>query len=111
MPRRVPLHARACKTRGMPPGLPPDLSDITRKFACGEVSLLDWRDAAHRERFDRQLSEKVLSLIAQFENSMWTRNDLRSRARELVPAERPAARRRPAESIYEAGLRGQRRRG
>lgn len=100
----------------------PDLRDVTREFARGEATLETLRAAARSERSDRQLAEAVLQLIARCESAARTdsararaRDDLRDRAKQLVPAA-PAApagstnRRPPGESIYEAGLRGQRRR-
>lgn len=100
--------------------MPPDLRDVTRDFGRGQTTLESWRGAARAERDDRQLAAEVLKLIADWENSAWrdsvrSREDLRARAKQLVPAA-PAAppasasRRGPKSSIYDAGLRGQRRR-
>ena len=87
------------------------LRDVTRAFGIGEATLDTWREAAHAERTDRQLAEAVLRLIAEWENSAWSRNEFRTRARQLIPPLPPPPRRPNDTSIYDAGLRGQRRRG
>ena len=97
-----------------------NLRDLTRAFGRGEATLESLRGAARAERDDRQLADEVLTLITHWENSpvkdtARARDDLRVRAKKLVPPDPPAAtvsksRREPAKSIYEAGLRGQRRR-
>ncbi len=100
--------------------MPSNLRDVASDFGRGLATLETLRGAARAERNDRQLAEEILKLIADWENSAWkdsvrSRDDLRARAKQLVPPAPPAppaatSRRRPAESIYEAGLRGQRRR-
>lgn len=87
------------------------MRDVTRAFGIGEATLEDLREAAMAERVDRQLADAVLRLIAEWETSAWTRNEFRTRARDLLPATPPPSRRPEGESLYEAGLRGQRRRG
>jgi hypothetical protein len=96
--------------------MPPNLRDVTREFARGQAPLETLRRAAREEPIDRQLADGILKLIADWERtrspaSAWSRNDLRARAKELVPPDPPASssRRNPTESMYEAGLRGQRR--
>ena len=100
--------------------MPPNLRDVTRDFGRGQTTLESWRGAARAERDDRQLAAEVLKLIADWESSAWkdsvrSREDLRARAKQLVPAApaappESASRRGPKSSIYDAGLRGQRRR-
>jgi hypothetical protein len=109
--RRAP-----CKTAPMAA----NLRDVTRDFARGQVALETWRAAARAERADRQLADAVLMLINEWESkamaqSVRARNELRARAKQLLPPEPvtpPAStyRRDPSESIYAAGLRGQKRR-
>lgn len=102
--------------------MPPSLRDVTRDFALGEATLEALRAAARAERGNRPLADEILRLIGVCERSGRTdsarvraMHDLRDRARALAPPgpDKPAsdARRPPGESIYEAGLRGQRRRG
>src|SRR5687767_13313607 len=100
--------------------MPPNLRDVARDFGRGEATLESLRGAARAERGDRQLADGILRLIAGWENSpqrhsVRSREDLRAEVKQLVPPEPPApsastSRRPPGESIYEAGLRGQRRR-
>ena len=102
--------------------MPPSLRDVTRDFALGEATLETLRAAARAERSNRPLADEILRLIGECERSGRTdsarvraMHDLRDRAKALAPpgpAARAAsdARRPPGESIYEAGLRGQRRR-
>lgn len=109
-------RARACKHGGMPS----NLRDVTSEFYRGEATLEVLRAAALAERIDRQLADGILRLISEWEqnpekNSTRVRNELRARAKELVPpapAVSPAStyRRDPSESIYAAGIRGQQRR-
>ncbi|MGH2919995.1 MAG: hypothetical protein ACRDLS_15545, partial [Solirubrobacteraceae bacterium] len=94
-----------------------DLRDVTREFARGEAPLEALRGAARAERGDRRLADEILKLITEWESSAWSasawsRNELRARAKSLVPPAPPAStsRQDPATSMYEAGLRGQRRR-
>lgn len=98
-----------------------DLKDVTRAFGRGEATLESLRAAARAEPYDRQLAGEIMRLISDWENSAWkdsarSRDDLRANIKSLVPpaptASSPAStsRRQPRESIYEAGLRGQRRR-
>lgn len=93
------------------------LRDVVRAFSLGEITLDMLRAAALAERVDRGLAERVLGLVAEWERSAWAgkdtgRSELRYRAKQLIPPEPPAPemRRPPGESIYEAGIRGQRRR-
>ena len=100
--------------------MPANLRDVTRGFGRGEATLESLRGAAHAERSDRQLADQVLQLITAWETSAWkdsarSRDDLRVRVGDLVPPDPPtppaaASSRKPGESIYEAGLRGQKRR-
>jgi hypothetical protein len=100
--------------------MPADLRDVTREFGRGQTTLENLREAARAEPRDRQLAGALLQLIAEWEStavtvSVRSRSELRARIRQLVPPDPPAspeasARRDPAESIYAAGLRGQRRR-
>ena len=95
--------------------MPRSLRDVTRDFSLGEATLEDLREAAYAERMERSLAASVLGLISEWENSAWasdrSRDTLRARAKALVPARQPVSKnRRGSESIYEAGLRGQRRR-
>lgn len=95
----------------------PGLRDITRDFARGEAPLEALRAAARAEPVDRRLADEILALISEWERSAWvasawSRNELRARAKQLVPPAPPAepSRQDAAASMYEAGLRGQRRR-
>ncbi|MGH2919343.1 MAG: hypothetical protein ACRDLS_12220 [Solirubrobacteraceae bacterium] len=97
--------------------MPSNLADVTRDFGRGEAPLEALRRAAHAERSDGRLADEILRLIAEWESGAWTasswsRNELRARAKQLVPAAEPAppARQDPTTAMYEAGLRGQRRR-
>jgi hypothetical protein len=100
------------------------LSDVARDFGRGEATLETLRAAAHAEHGERELASHVLRLIMDWERSGLThtvraRDDLRMRVKALVPATAPAAHapasterpRASGLSLYEAGLRGQRRRG
>ena len=87
------------------------MREVARAFGIGEATLEDLREAAMAERVDRQLAVAVLGLIDQWETSAWTRNEFRTHVRALLPATPPPPRRPNDESIYDAGLRGQRRRG
>lgn len=98
-----------------------DLKDVTRAFGRGEATLESLRAAARGELYDRQLAGEIIRLISDWENSAWkdsarSRGDLRANIKALVPPAPTVAspgltsRRKPRESIYEAGLRGQRRR-
>jgi hypothetical protein len=99
----------------------PNLREVTREFGRGSVSLETLRAAAHAEHGDRGLAGEVLRLISEWESRGLTQNDrfrgeLRMRVKQLVPVDAPppagSTNRRPAgESLYDAGLRGQRRRG
>ena len=93
------------------------LRDATRAFYRGEITLDMLRAAAHAERMDRQLADGILRLISEFERNPWAatdrvRNELRDRAKAMIPPDPPpsSGRREPGESLYAAGLRGQRRR-
>lgn len=100
--------------------MPQDLRDVTRAFGRGEATLETWRRAALGETSDRHLAGEILRLIAEWESSplkdtVRYRNEMRARAKKLAPA--PSAepstsrsRAEPGESLYAAGLRGQRRR-
>lgn len=97
--------------------MPPNLRDVTREFGRGEATLETLRQAARAERLDRPVADQILRLITDWENSPGSetdraKNELRARVKQLVPPEPPpsASRREPGESIYAAGLRGQRRR-
>lgn len=100
------------------------LSDVARGFGRGEATLEMLRAAARAEPRERELASQVLKLITDWESSGLTHNarardGLRMRVKALVPAtppaaQTPAAAQRPRASglsLYEAGLRGQRRRG
>jgi hypothetical protein len=99
--------------------MPTNLRDVARDFALGQVALETLRRAAHAEAVDRRLADELLKAIADWENSpspqgAYARNELRARAKQLVPSGPPAepeASRNtdPTASMYEAGLRGQRR--
>lgn len=104
--------------------MPTNLRDVARDFGRGEATLETLRAAARTERGDRELADQVLKLIMDWETGGQThsdrsRTDLRLRVKQLVPAAPTApassaasGSRRPAgESLYAAGLRGQRRRG
>ena len=101
----------------------PNLAEVARTFGRGEATLDTLRLAASADRADRRLADTLLALIAEWESSaykdtVWSRNELRARASQLAPpvpvapltAPVSARLREPAESIYEAGLRGQKRR-
>ena len=99
--------------------MPRNLRDLTRDFGRGDTTLETLRGAARAEPSDRHLAGAILNVITDWENSGWTdsvasRNQLRLRIKQLVPATPPPAepknRRPPGESMYDAGLRGQRRR-
>lgn len=101
--------------------MPPDLRELTRQFGRGETTLEALRVAARAENRDRALADQLLQLIREWEISPLraserARNDLREAAENLVPPPPPPlapvanSRRDPSESIYAAGLRGQRRR-
>jgi hypothetical protein len=95
------------------------LRDVTREFSLGDVSLEMLRTAAHAEIAERDLADKLLKLIGEWErsawpNSAWSRNELRDRAKQLVPPAPEPTRRRltgaeAAASMYETGVRGRRR--
>ena len=87
------------------------LRDVTRAFGIGEATLEDLREAANAERVDRQMADEVLRLIADWERRQYPRNELRSHVRSITPPPPPPSRHPPGESLYDAGLRGQRRRG
>lgn len=62
------------------------------------------------------MADAVLHLITAWEDTTWTasarsRNELRARAKQLLPPDPPESttRRDATESMYAAGLRGQRR--
>ena len=100
------------------------LSDVVREFGRGEASLEMLRTAARAEPRERELASEILRVIMDWESrgmthSVRARTDLRIRVESLVPAapppppaggpaERPRA---SGLSLYEPGLRGQRRRG
>lgn len=96
-----------------------NLRNVTRDFARGQTTLETLRRAARTEPVDRRLADRLLALITDWENGPWTastraRNELRARARLLLPPDPPdpppAARSKDATtSMYEAGFRGQRR--
>ncbi len=95
----------------------PKLKDVTGEFARGEAPLEALRAAARAERVHRQLADELLKLIAEWESSTWhnstsSKNELRARAKELIPPDPPleTIRRNTGYSFYEAGLRGQKRR-
>ena len=95
------------------------LRDVIREFALGDVSLETLRAAAHAEIAERDLADKLLQLIGEWErsawpNSAWSRNELRDRAKQLVPKAPEAAPKRltgaeAAASMYATGVRGRRR--
>ncbi|MDP1847154.1 MAG: hypothetical protein Q8K79_05115 [Solirubrobacteraceae bacterium] len=100
------------------------LSDVVREFGRGEATLEMLRSAARAENRERDLASEVLRLIMDWESRRLThtvraRTDLRIRIEALVPAAPPAPPAGgPAErprasglSLYEPGLRGQKRRG
>jgi hypothetical protein len=99
--------------------MPTRLRDVAHDFALGQVALETLRRAAHDEVVDRRLADEILKAIADWERSpspqgAYARNELRARAKQLVPsapAAEPEAKRDkdPTASMYEAGLRGQRR--
>ena len=104
--------------------MPGSLSDVVREFGRGEATLEMLRVAARAEPRERDLASEVLRVIMDWESRGLThtvraRTDLRIRVEALVPAapppppaggpaERPRA---SGLSLYEPGLRGQRRRG
>ena len=101
--------------------MPSDLRELTRQFGRGETTLEALRMAARAENRDRGLADQLLQLIREWEISPLraserAKNDLREAAENLVPPPPPplapssSARRDPSESIYAAGLRGQKRR-
>lgn len=99
----------------------PNLRDVSREFSRGAATLDTLRNAARAEPTDRQLAAELLRLIAEWEAGAWTwtdsgraKSELRWRVKQLVPPPAPPptpSRRPPGESMYDAGLRGQRRRG
>jgi hypothetical protein len=101
---------------------PPTFRDVVRDFSLGDATLDMLRSAARAESSDRQMANEILKLIADWERTPWTdsvvaKNELRARAKQLVPAAPPPGSRGrrdpnvdPATAMYEAGLRGQRRR-
>ena len=100
--------------------MPSSLRTVTRDFAFGRLPLETLRAAAIAEPVDRRLAGELLEAIADWERSpspqgALARNELRARAKQLIPAEpppEPEERKRnkdPAAAMYEAGLRGQRR--
>ena len=89
-----------------------NLKDVAQDFARGVDTLAALREAAHAEVIDRRLAGEVLRLIAVFEGgSGWSRNELRTRMRQIAPTPPPESKPRYEGSMYDAGLRGQRRRG
>lgn len=102
--------------------MPSGLRDVTRDFSRGVVTLGAWRAAAQAERVDRNLADRILALIAEWETTAWpdtgrARKELRARAEQLVPAAPPAAAeppswrgdKDPTAAMYDAGLRGHKR--
>lgn len=61
-----------------------NLSDHMRVFAAGDVSVQSLRTAAEMERVDRQRADKVLMLIAGWENGRGAMGAFRSRVRDLI---------------------------
>ena len=99
----------------------PNLTDVTRAFYRGEATLETLRRAARAEGSDRHLAARILGLITDWENSGWTeseasRSALRLQVKQAVPpppttSPKSTYHRDPAESLYAAGIRGQKRRG
>jgi len=96
--------------------MPSSLRELTREFARGEAPLETLRGAARAERTDRHLADRILALISEWErggrtDSHWSRNELRDRAKKLVPdipVKTVASRRDPTEIMYNAGIKGRR---
>ena len=94
----------------------PRLREVTLDFARGEAPLESLREAARVEKFDIHLADALLQAIADWEasawpNSHWARNELRDRAKKLVPpAPDPSKRKKTgkehAANMYATGLRG-----
>ena len=95
------------------------LRETARAFALGEVPLEAVRQTALAERFDRQVAEALLRIIADWEsrgrvNSPYARNELRERVGQVVPAVKEESEKKKtgseyAANMYATGLRGQRR--
>ena len=86
-------------------------------FARGEATLEDLREAARKEPVDRLVADRLLKLISDWERhavaktAPWYREELRDRAGEIVPPLDPEPEKPKdyAATMYETGLRGQRR--
>jgi hypothetical protein len=87
----------------------PTLKEVARDFGLGLLTLEDLREAAQAERIHKQTAEEVLQLISEWETRGWSRNELRSRVRRLVPPP-PKKSRYSGDALYQPGLDAQRRR-
>jgi hypothetical protein len=60
------------------------LTNHMRNFVDGKVSVLSLSTAAQAERVDRATANAVLMLLAGWEHSASSGNDLRARVRNLI---------------------------
>ncbi len=86
----------------------PTLKEVARDFALGQLTLEDLREAALAERIHRDTAQDVLHLISDWETRGYSRNELRSRVRQLVPPP-PKKSRTSGDALYQPGLDAQRR--
>ena len=99
---RDTVRRAACKTGAVSR----DLRDVSRDFGLGNATLEDLREAAQAERIHRQAADQILKLITEWENSAWSRNELRMRVRQLTPPPPQSPR---GATFYDAGLKAKRR--
>jgi len=101
--------------------MPSNLRAVTRSFVHGEIPLEALRDAARTEFTNRPMADQILKLISEWEHSKWrdaawSRNELRARVEDLIPAIPDPSKEKKtgaaaAAAMYDAGLRGNLRRG
>lgn len=85
----------------------PELREVARQFGIGNATLEDLREAASDERINRRAADEMLKLIAEWEHRGGSRNELRTRVRDLIP---PPPRHPDGGTFYDAGIKAQQRR-
>lgn len=61
-----------------------NLADHMRVFVAGDVSVLSLSTAAQAERVDRKTANRVLTLLAGWENGGGPMHELRANVRNLI---------------------------